>query len=109
MTSSENQSDKEFDHTQIDDLIHSRIRLAVMSILASVDSAEFTFIRDKINATDGNLSRHLRKLEDAEYISVEKVFEGRKPVSRYSLTDDGRKAFAAYIDRLENLLGSGTS
>lgn len=110
MSSSNDQDhdDKEFDHTQIDDLIHSRIRLAVMSILASVDSAEFTFMRDKINATDGNLSRHLRKLEDAEYISVEKVFEGRKPVSRYSLTKTGRKAFAIYIDHLENLLGSRT-
>lgn len=100
-----NDKDTEFDHTRIDDLIHSRIRLAVISILASVESAEFTFIRDKINATDGNLSRHLRKLEDAGYVTVEKAFEGRKPVSRYSLTKDGRVAFRAYVDHLESMLG----
>jgi DNA-binding MarR family transcriptional regulator len=94
----------EFDHTQIDDLIHSRIRLAVMAVLASVEQADFTFIRDRINATDGNLSVHLRKLEDAGYIEVDKRFEGRKPVSRYTLTRAGRDAFRAYIDHLENML-----
>ena len=99
----------EFDHTQIDDLIHSRIRLAVMTILASAESAEFTFLRDKTNATDGNLSRHLRKLEDAGYISVEKSFEGRKPVSRYALTKEGRKAFAAYVDHLEGMIAATRS
>jgi len=93
-----------FDHTQIDDLIHSRIRLAVMAVLASVEQANFTFIRDQINATDGNLSVHMRKLEDAGYIKVDKRFEGRKPVSRYALTEAGRDAFQAYIDHLENMI-----
>lgn len=94
----------EFDHTQIDDLIHSRIRLAVMAVLASVEQADFTFIRDQINATDGNLSTHMRKLEDAGYIKVDKRFEGRKPVSSYTLTDAGRDAFRVYIDHLENMI-----
>ena len=100
----------DFDHTQLDDLIHSRIRLAVMSILAASDAVEFTFIRDRTKTTDGNLSTHLRKLEDAGYIQVEKEFIGRKPVSRYSLTDTGRQAFAAYVERLEQMLpGRGES
>lgn len=94
----------EFDHTQIDDLIHSRIRLAIMAVLASVEQADFTFIRDQINATDGNLSVHLRKLEDAGYVEVDKRFEGRKPVSRYTLTAGGRKAFQAYVDHLESII-----
>ncbi len=94
----------EFDHTQIDDLIHSRIRLAIMAVLASVEQADFTFIRDQINATDGNLSVHMRKLEDAGYIKVDKQFEGRKPVSRYVLTGAGRKAFQAYVDHLANMI-----
>jgi DNA-binding transcriptional ArsR family regulator len=94
----------EFDHTQIDDLIHSRIRLAIMAVLASVKQADFTFIRDQINATDGNLSVHMRKLEDAGYIQVDKQFEGRKPVSRYVLTAAGSKAFQAYVDHLANMI-----
>jgi DNA-binding transcriptional ArsR family regulator len=94
----------EFDHTQIDDLIHSRIRLAIMAVLASVKEADFTFIRDQINATDGNLSVHMRKLEDAGYIEVDKQFEGRKPVSRYALTKAGRAAFQAYVDHLGNMI-----
>ena len=58
----------EFDYHQIDDVLHSRIRTAIMAVLASVDEAEFTFIRDKIDATDGNLSVHMKKLEENKYI-----------------------------------------
>ncbi len=96
----------EFDYTQLDAIIHSRIRLAVVATLASVGNAEFTFLRERTGATDGNLSTHLRKLEDAGYIGVEKSFAGRKPVSRYTLTARGRKAFAAYVERLESLIGN---
>ncbi len=95
----------ERDYTQLDAVIHSRIRLAVMATLASVDEAEFTFLRRQTGATDGNLSTHLRKLEDADYIAVEKAFEKRKPVSRYKLTTAGRNAFAEYVKHLEGLLG----
>lgn len=93
-----------FEYQQLDDLIHSRIRLSVMSILASVESAEFTYLRDRTGATDGNIGAHLRKLEDGGYVEVEKRFEDRKPVSRYSLTAAGRAAFEAYVSRLEAMI-----
>lgn len=94
----------DFDYQQIDDIIHSRIRLAIMAVLISVEEAEFTFLREKVNATDGNLSTHLKKLEDAGYIGVSKNFVERKPVSRYILTKKGRLAFETYINHLEKLI-----
>jgi len=94
----------EFDYQQLDEIIHSRIRLAVMAVLVSVETADFTFLREKVGATDGNLSVHLRKLEEAGYISVDKRFADRKPVSSYKLTAKGRKAFEIYIERLEKLI-----
>ena len=95
---------KNFDYQQIDDVIHSRIRLAIMSVLTAVDEAEFIYLREKVGATDGNLSVHLKKLEDAKYISVKKSFADRKPITHYKLTSSGRKAFEAYIDNLEKLI-----
>jgi DNA-binding MarR family transcriptional regulator len=94
----------EFDYQLLDEIIHSRIRLAIMAVLITVDEAEFIFLRDKVNATDGNLSTHLKKLEEAGYIAVNKSFENRKPVSRYLLTQKGRKAFEMYVERLEKLI-----
>ncbi|HPN37890.1 MAG TPA: transcriptional regulator [Melioribacteraceae bacterium] len=93
-----------FDHQQLDEIIHSRIRLAIMAVLVTVDEAEFNFLKEKVNATDGNLSTHLKKLEDAGYIAAQKSFENRKPVSRYLLTVKGKKAFEIYIEKLENML-----
>lgn len=95
---------KDFDYQQIDDIIHSRIRLAVMAVLASVEEAEFTFLREKVGATDGNLSVHLKKLEDAKYINVKKSFVSRKPVTHYKLSVTGRNAFEKYINSLENMI-----
>ena len=95
---------KNFDYQNIDDIIHSRIRLAIMAVLVSVDEAEFIYLREKVGATDGNLSVHLKKLEDAKYISVKKSFAKRKPITHYKLTAAGRKAFEVYIDSLEKLL-----
>lgn len=95
----------EFDYQQLDGVIHSRIRLAVMAILAAVDDAEFTYLRDRTGATDGNLGAHLRKLEEAGYVDVDKSFVDRKPVSRYRLTPTGRRAFREYVERMEELLG----
>jgi len=95
---------QQFDHQMIDDVIHSRLRLAVMAVLMGVEEAEFTFLRDKVNATDGNLSVHLKKLEEAKYIKVRKLFVDRKPQSLYSLTEQGRNAFASYINHLESLI-----
>lgn len=95
----------DFDYTQLDDIIHSRIRLAVMAVLVGVEAAEFTFLREKVGATDGNLSVHLKKLEDAGYVSVDKRFVDRKPVSSYRLTAKGKRAFELYVERLESLIG----
>ena len=94
----------DFDYKQLDEIIHSRIRLAIMAVLITVDESEFTFLKEKVNATDGNLSTHLKKLEEAGYVAVSKSFENRKPVSRYMLTQKGRKAFEIYVDRLEKLI-----
>lgn len=94
----------DFDYTQIDDLIHSRIRTAVMAVLVSVDEAEFNFLKEKVKATDGNLSVHLKKLEDAGYVSVKKFFVERKPLSKYKITSKGYKAFENYIKNLENIV-----
>jgi DNA-binding MarR family transcriptional regulator len=96
----------DFEYQQINDLIHSRIRLAVMSALTSIGPASFSIIKRTVGATDGNLSVHIRKLEDGGYIRVKKTFIDRKPVSIYSLTDNGKAAFKTYIQYLENMLPS---
>ncbi|HEX6203201.1 MAG TPA: transcriptional regulator [Thermoanaerobaculia bacterium] len=91
----------------LDELIHAPVRLAAMSILAAVDDAEFTYLRERTGATDGNLGAHLRRLEDAGYVAATKSFEDRKPVTRYHLTRRGREAFRRYVDRLETMLSGG--
>lgn len=95
---------KDFNFKQLDDIIHSRIRLAIISVLISVEEADFTFLKAQVKATDGNLSTHLKKLEDVEYISVKKEFIDRKPVTSYKLTQIGKEAFSIYVQRLENLI-----
>lgn len=94
----------EFDYQQLDEIIHSRIRLAVIALLHNVEEAEFIFIKDKVNTTDGNLSVHLKKLEESNYISVKKEFIDRKPRSMYSLTKTGRKALELYLAKLEEII-----
>jgi DNA-binding transcriptional ArsR family regulator len=94
----------DFDYQLLDDIIHSRIRLAIMAVLVSVEQAEFTFLKDKVNSTDGNLSVHLKKLDEAGYVSAHKRFVDRKPLSSYKLTARGRRAFESYVTRLENLI-----
>ena len=94
----------DFDYQQLDDLIHSRIRLAIMAVLISIDEAEFISLREMTKTTDGNLSVSLRKLEDAGYISVKKSFVERKPRTTYQLTRKGHKAFQVYVDRLDSLI-----
>ncbi|NQV15943.1 transcriptional regulator [bacterium] len=96
----------EFDYQQIDDLIHSRIRLAVMAALTTMGPASFSLIKTTVGATDGNLSVHLRKLEEADYLNVDKSFIDRKPVSIYKLTKKGIDAFNTYILYLEHMLPS---
>lgn len=75
-----------------------------MAVLVSVEQAEFNYLKEKVNATDGNLSVHIKKLEDAGYVSVKKVFIDRKPVSKYKITNKGYKAFDSYIKNLESIV-----
>ena len=96
-----------FDHQRLDDVIHSRIRLAIVAVLSAVDRAEFTYLREQVNTSDGNLGTHLGKLEEAKYVAVEKKFVERKPVSYYRLTAQGRSAFKAYLKHLDALLKGG--
>ena len=95
----------EFDIGKIDDVIHGRVRLGVMAFLAVADAAEFNQLKEKLGATDGTLSVHLRKLEEAGYISIEKTFLDRKPLTRARLTAEGRRAFKRYLDALGKLTG----
>lgn len=94
-----------FDASGIDETIHGRLRLGVMAYLASASPASFTELAAVLEATNGNLSVHLRKLEEAGYIKVEKGFEGRKPSTTISLTETGRSAWEIYLDSLKPLFG----
>lgn len=93
-----------FDHSQIDDVIHGRLRLGIMAYLSAVSPAIFGELKEKVGATDGNLSTHLRKLEAAGYVRQEKRFVGRRPQTRVFLTDAGRKAWLGWIDRMQGLM-----
>lgn len=93
-----------FDYREIDDIIHGRVRLAAMAFLSGAGAADFNKLKAKIGGTDGNLSVHLRKLEEAGYLSVEKKFRGRRPQTVCRLTEKGRDAWIAYIARMEALL-----
>ncbi len=88
----------------LDPLLHSQLRLAVMSLLIGVDSAEFVFIKEKTGATAGNLSVQLEKLSNAGYISVTKSFKGKKPVTSCSITKVGIKAFEEYVNSLKGYI-----
>ena len=93
-----------FDHTAIDDVIHGRLRLGIMAYLSTVSPAPFVELKAKVNATDGNLSTHLSKLEDAGYVKIEKTTQGKRPLTRVHLTKQGRGAWIAYLNRLNALL-----
>lgn len=85
----------------LDPLLHSQLRLGVMSLLLTVDSADFTFIKEKTNSTSGNLSVQLDKLHEAGYISIEKSFKGKKPLTTCKVTRKGIKAFEEYVNVLK--------
>ena len=86
---------------ELDRLIHERIRLGIVSALATNNSLSFNDLKRVLKTTDGNLSVHARKLEDAQYISCDKFFEGRVPRTEYRLTAAGRRALAEYLDQME--------
>lgn len=94
----------DFNIDQIDDVIHGRLRLGVMAYLSTAGSAEFTGLKTRLQATDGNLSVQLRKLEEAGYVTIDKAFVGKKPQTTVTLTGEGRKAYIAYLDAMKKLI-----
>ena len=88
----------------LDRLIHERVRLGIVSALAVNGTVAFTDLKDLLNTTDGNLSAHARKLEDAGYIDCRKSFEGRVPKTEYTLTTLGRRELRAYLDHIEAII-----
>ena len=95
----------------LDRLIHERVRLAIVSVLAVNDALSFNELKDLLQTTDGNLSVHARKLEEAGYISCVKGYDGRTPRTEYTITDAGRAALAGYLEHMERLIravGEGT-
>lgn len=91
----------------LDPVIHQPTRLRIMAALVGLDEgdkADFGFLRDLLGLTDGNLSVHLQRLEEAGYVRIEKTFVGRRPKTWVWATAEGRAAFAAYVDALENIL-----
>ena len=96
---------RRYDIEGIDDVIHGRLRLGVMAYLSDAEVADFTELKNALGATQGNLSIHLRKLEEAGYVSIDKSFLDRKPLTRLRMTPKGRKAFADYLAALGKLVG----
>ncbi|MFT4955098.1 MAG: DNA-binding MarR family transcriptional regulator [Brevundimonas sp.] len=94
----------DFQIADIDEVIHGRVRLGVMAYLSGADTADFNELKARLQVTDGNLSVHLRKLEDAGFVEVLKSFQGRRPLTRARLTDAGRKAFVDYLDAMARLV-----
>ena len=90
---------------EIDRMIHERLRLGIISALAGHESLTFNELKHAVKTTDGNLSVHARKLEEAGYISCSKSFEGRTPKTEFSLTTAGRRALERYLDHMEALIG----
>ncbi len=95
-----------FDIDQIDEVIHGRIRLGIMAFLASAGKAEFTDLKSRLGATDGNLSVHLKKLEEAGYVAADKTFVAKKPLTTVSITEAGRTAYDRWLQIIGKLLNA---
>lgn len=93
-----------FDVNRLDDAIHGRLRLGIMAYLADAEAADFNELKGVLEATQGNLSVHLSKLEDAGYVEIMKGYQGKKPLTRVHITPAGRQAFARYIEVLSGLV-----
>ena len=96
-----------FDIGGIDDVIHGRLRLGVMAYLAAAEVADFPELKTALEATQGNLSIHLRKLQEAGYVTIDKSFLNLKPLTRVRMTERGRQAFIAYLEAIGRLVGGG--
>ena len=92
------------DPTELDRLIHERMRLGIVSALAVNEALTFNELKELLKTTDGNLSVHARKLEEANYIAVEKYFDGRTPKTEFSLTASGRRALERYLSHMEAII-----
>ncbi len=90
---------------RLDDIVHQRVRLGILAVLAEADRADFGYLREALALTDGNLSRHLGVLEDAGYVQLRKVFEGKKPRTWVQATCRGKAALEAEVAALRELLG----
>jgi len=88
----------------LDKVIHERMRLGIISALAANERLSFTELKKLLQTTDGNISVHARKLEEAGYLTCEKSFKGRTPLTEYAITIDGRKALEKYLDHMEALI-----
>jgi DNA-binding MarR family transcriptional regulator len=90
----------------LDKVIHERMRLGIISALAANKKLSFTDLKNLLNTTDGNISVHARKLEEAGYVTCEKSFKGRMPLTEYTITKEGRKALERYLDHMEALINA---
>ena len=89
---------------ELDQLLHSQLRLAIISLLVGLDEADFVYLKERTEATAGNLSVQIDKLSQAGYLEVEKGFEGKRPRTVCRITAQGRKAFAQYVDALKDYI-----
>jgi DNA-binding HxlR family transcriptional regulator len=89
----------------LDPLLHSHLRLAIVSLLSHVESAEFVFLKEKTKTSAGNLSLQLSKLQESGYVNIDKGFKGKYPLTTCKLTEKGRAAFLSYIEALKDYIG----
>ena len=92
--------------TELDKVIHERMRLGIISALAANETLSFTDLKNLLNTTDGNISVHARKLEEAGYLLCEKSFKGRVPLTEYRITNNGREALTRYLNHMEALINA---
>ncbi len=92
--------------TELDKIIHERMRLGIISALAANKSLSFTDLKNLLKTTDGNISVHARKLEDAGYLTCEKSFNGRVPLTEYRITSEGKQALEKYLNHMEALISA---
>jgi DNA-binding MarR family transcriptional regulator len=96
----------DFDIERIDEVVHGRLRLGIMAFLSTAETADFKTLKARLQASDGNLSVHLRKLEEAGYVAIQKSFVAKKPLTTVTLTEPGRSAFIEYLDAIARLVNS---
>ncbi len=96
--------DNDFNIDALDDVIHGRLRLGVMAFLSTAGSADFSALKHRLQASDGNLSVQLRKLEEAGYVAIDKAFVNKKPLTTVSLTPAGRSAYIGYLEAMRKLI-----